>query len=633
MALHSRGSLNDALMRLVAPPCFELRIFDSCRTLLLKNHYMFERALIKNVDTDDWSLLTDCVDVLMAENHSGVLATIEAAEWRAQSEKLHAVGYVAYEASHAFDRKFPKRDIEIPLVCFALFSQETSLDSLGELYAPESASPDNWQLRESQSSFESKVDSIRKMIGAGEVYQINLTSRMRQSEIVTLADFARWSQDMPYAAYLEGPELTICSASPELFFRREDGVVWSKPMKGTVGRRTDASNDDSSAEWLRQSRKNRAENVMITDMVRNDLARLSSTGKVSVDELFGVERYPSVWQMTSTVKSEVDASIAEIFRALFPAASITGAPKHAALDVIHALEDEPREIYTGAVGRIGPTGAACFNVAIRTAWSAAATGDSRFGSGCGIVWDSDPSEEFAELQTKSRILRQPDPQFHLFETMGVVKGTIPRRKRHLLRLADSAAYWSFAFDTGSVEDYLDKLLSDLAKERSQGISEVQAFRLRLQLERSGAISHRIEPIELRTSTLDSSSEHPMVELALVQSAVESDDPYLAHKTSRREAYDRALREIPEGCEPIMFNTMGNITESAIANIVYQIDGELFTPPLTDGLLPGVLRDELLDEGKIAERTLPVTELWSVENIWMINSLRGWRRATLTEDPI
>ena len=592
---------------------------------------MFERAIVRNPDASDWSLLTNCVDVVLATEHAGVLGAIEAAERRAQSEALHAVGYVAYEASHAFDSKFPKRDIDIPLVCFALFSDETRLDSLGGLYAPESASPNNWELRESQSSFESKVDAIRQMIGAGEVYQINLTSRMRQGEIVTLADFARWSQDMPYAVYLEGPELTICSASPELFFEREEGIVCSKPMKGTIGRRTDATADESSARWLKHSRKNRAENVMITDMVRNDLARISATGKVSVDELFGVERYPSVWQMTSTVKSEVDASLAEIFRALFPAASITGAPKRAALDVIHSLEDDPREIYTGAVGRIKPSGSACFNVAIRTAWSASATGDSRFGSGCGIVWDSEPTEEFEELKTKARILKQPDPAFHLFETMGIVSGAIPRRALHLSRLAKSAAYWSFAFDIHAAETYLDALLSEVAEGATSSDSETQTLRLRLQLARSGAITHRCEPIELSSSQTSLSSEYPVVELALVQSPVEADDAYLAHKTSRREAYDRAVREIPAGCEPIMFNTVGNVTESAIANIVYQVGGELFTPPLGDGLLPGVLRDELLNERKISERALPVTELGAVEAFWLINSLRGWRKAVLHAD--
>lgn len=598
---------------------------------------MFERALIRNSDTNDWSLLTDSVDVLIAGKHSEVLDVIEAAEVRAQAEQLHAIGYVAYEAGHAFDSKFPKRDIEIPLVCFALFASETKLDSLIDLYSPADASTDNWQLIESQQSFESKVSKIRDMIGAGEVYQINLTSRMRQRELVTLADFVRWSQDMPYAVYLEGPELTLCSASPELFFQREDGVVWSKPMKGTVGRRSEATADESSALWLQQSRKNRAENVMITDMVRNDLARISSTGKVSVDELFGVERYPSVWQMTSTVKSEVDASIAEIFRALFPAASITGAPKRAALEVIDELEEEPREIYTGAVGRITPTGEACFNVAIRTAWSSQTTGDSRFGSGCGIVWDSDPTEEFDELKTKARILRQPDPQFHLFETMGIVNGEIPRLSRHLFRLSNSAKYWSFDFDADATERYLEGVVKEVANENSNSGHSAETYRLRLQLDRHGTLSHRIEAIELPSVQLPQSkeapyfNEHPTVKLALVQTAVAADDTFLTHKTSRREAYDLAVQEVPRGYEPIMFNNLGNVTESAIANIVYQLDGELFTPPLVDGLLPGVLRDELLDKGVIAERSLPVGELGVVEAFWLINSLRGWRKAAFDTD--
>ena len=600
---------------------------------------MFDRALIRNPDTNDWSLLTGCVDVLVAGEHSEVLEVIEAAERRAQVEQLHAVGYVAYEASYAFDSKFPKRDIDIPLVCFALFTGETKLESLVDLYTPAEASPDHWQLTESQQSFESKVSHIREMIGAGEVYQINLTSRMRQSEVVTLADFARWSQDMPYAVYLEGPELTVCSASPELFFQREDGVVWSKPMKGTVGRRSEATADESSALWLQQSRKNRAENVMITDMVRNDLARISSTGKVSVDELFGVERYPSVWQMTSTVKSEVDASVAEIFRALFPAASITGAPKRAALEVIDDLEEEPREIYTGAVGRIKPSGATCFNVAIRTAWSSTATGDSRFGSGCGIVWDSDPTEEFEELKTKARILRQPDPQFHLFETMGIVNGEIPRLSRHLFRLANSAKYWSFDFDNEAAERYLEDVVKQVVNGHENDVQSASTFRLRLQLDRHGVLSHRIESIELspmrspQSKEALQSDEIPVVELAVVQTAVSADDTFLTHKTSRREAYDRAVEEVPGGCEPVMFNTLGNVTESAIANIVYQMNGELFTPPLADGLLPGVLRDELLDKGVINERTLPVVDLKSVEAFWLINSLRGWRKAVLAENKV
>lgn len=292
---------------------------------------MFDRAIVRNAKKGNWAVYENCQDVLVASEHRSVLSVLKTVEERASSDGLYAVGYVAYEASHAFDRKFPQRHIDMPLVCFALFANETHISSLTDLYSPDEQTVADWQLLESRESFESKVDRIKSMIGAGEVYQINLTSRMSNQSQVTLADFVRWSLDMPHAVFLSGPEMTVCSASPELFFERDEGVVWSKPMKGTVGRKPEAVADEANAHWLQASTKNRAENVMITDMVRNDLARLSSTGKVSVDELFGVERYPSVWQMTSTVKTEVSASIADIFTALFPAASITGAPKHAAM--------------------------------------------------------------------------------------------------------------------------------------------------------------------------------------------------------------------------------------------------------------------------------------------------------------
>jgi len=503
------------------------------------------------------------------------------------------------------------------LVCFALFANETHISSLTDLYSPDEQTVADWQLLESRESFESKVDRIKSMIGAGEVYQINLTSRMSNQSQVTLADFVRWSLDMPHAVFLSGPEMTVCSASPELFFERDEGVVWSKPMKGTVGRKPDAVADEANAHWLQASTKNRAENVMITDMVRNDLARLSSTGKVSVDELFGVERYPSVWQMTSTVKTEVSASIADIFTALFPAASITGAPKHAAVEVIDRLEDSPRGLYTGALGVIAPSGFASFNVAIRTAWSDSRSKKSRFGVGCGIVWDSDPSDEFEELQTKARILKQPDPGFHLFETMGVSAGKINRLARHLRRLEKSAQYWSFGFDRPAAESYLNELMSS--------IDSAKHWRLRLQLNRCGALSHTLHPFVPDEAVTDGKC----LPLSVSPTPVDSTDSFLIHKTSRREAYDRAVAEVPEGVSPLLVNELGHVTESAIANIVYQIDGSLFTPPISDGLLPGVLRGELIDEGAVSERSLALADLDRVESWWLINSLRGWRRGQLT----
>jgi para-aminobenzoate synthetase/4-amino-4-deoxychorismate lyase len=576
---------------------------------------MFDRAIVRNAKDGNWSVFDDCRGVLMATAHEEVLPLLATVERRAGEEHVYAVGYVAYEASHAFDRKFPKRSFNMPLVCFALFARETVMASLAGFYSSEESTTADWALQESQASFESKVRHIKSMIGAGEVYQINLTSRMTAASYVSLSDFVRWSQDMPHAVFMSGPDTTICSASPEMFFERDGGFVWSKPMKGTVGRQPDATADDANAQWLQRSVKNRAENVMITDMVRNDLARLSSTGKVSVDELFGIERYPSVWQMTSTVKTAVEASIADIFSALFPAASITGAPKHAAVDVIDRLEDSPRGIYTGALGLIRPNGFASFNVAIRTAWSASRAHGSQFGVGGGIVWDSDPSEEFEEVQTKARILKQPDPEFHLFETMGISDGQIVRKNHHLERLERSARYWSFCINTEAIESYLTELL------RSLDVS--QSWRLRLQLERNGSLRHQVEPFQPTSDT----SAHPL-SISLVATAVESNDPYLVHKTSRRDAYDKALAEVPDGVLPLLFNQLGHITESAIANVVYQRAGELYTPPVSDGLLPGVLRGELVASGTVQEHSLSVTELKTVEAWWLINSLRGWRPCQL-----
>ena len=237
--------------------------------------------------------------------------------------------------------------------------------------------------------------------------------------------------------------------------------------------------------------------------------------------------------------------------------------------------------------------------------------------GCGIVWDSNPSDEFEELQTKARILKQPDPGFHLFETMGVSQGKITRLPRHLLRLENSARYWSFVFDRQAAESYLNELMSS--------IDSAKHWRLRLQLNRCGALSHTLHPFVPDVATADSECL-PL----LISPTPVSQGSFLIHKTSRREAYDRAVAEVPEGVSPLLVNELGHVTESAIANVVYQMGGRLFTPPLTDGLLPGVLREELIDEGSVSERSLPVSDLEKVESWWLINSLRGWRRCELTQ---
>jgi para-aminobenzoate synthetase/4-amino-4-deoxychorismate lyase len=353
---------------------------------------------------------------------------------------------------------------------------------------------------------------------------------------------------------------------------------------------------------------------MITDMVRNDMARLSDNASVNVPSLFTVERYPSVWQMTSTVVSKATPTLTEIFTALFPAASITGAPKHAAMKLITQLEDAPREIYTGAIGHVSPCGDAVFNVAIRTAWWQKEFDHTKFGVGCGIIWDSVPTDEFHELDAKARILSQPSPDFHLFETMKVTDQGVLRLPTHLDRLEESARYWNFIFNRASAEHYLTQVLSEI--DRSQGA------RLKLTLDRNGVLSHVFAPLPVNDPAATP------VQLKLVTTPISSADPFLSHKTSHRAAYARADSEVGTNCAPLLFNEQGNVTESSIANVVYQFDGKLYTPPVQDGLLPGVFRECLVREGQVEVRSLAVEETAQVEAWWVVNALRGWRDCQL-----
>ena len=583
---------------------------------------MFDFAVVRDPNNQAWLRFTDCRDFKHATRHEDVVRVIDEVERDTREGGLHAVGYVSYEAGHAFDDKFERQSIDIPLVAFGLFARVESVSDASQLKGPAERSAGDrslddgheWVLSESQISFETKVQKIREHIAAGEVYQINLTSRLASASRIDFSDFLRLAQDMPYAAFLEGEEFSVVSASPELFFSRTDGQVVSKPMKGTVKRGVNNTKDAEVASWLHASVKNRAENVMITDMVRNDMARLSDTASVNVASLFTVERYPSVWQMTSTVVSKATPTLTEIFTALFPAASITGAPKHAAMKLITQLEDSPREIYTGAIGHVSPCGDAIFNVAIRTAWWQKEFDHAKFGVGCGIIWDSVPTDEFHELDAKARILSQPSPDFYLFETMKVTDQGVSRLPLHLNRLEESARYWNFAFDRASAEHYLTQVLSKV--DRSQGA------RLRLALDRRGGLSHALAPLPV------SDPSAAPVQLRLVTTPVNSADPFLSHKTSYRAAYARADSEAGEHCAPLLFNEQGNVTESSIANIVYQYDGKLYTPPVQDGLLPGVLRECLLREGQVEVRSLALEETAQVEAWWVVNALRGWRDCQL-----
>ena len=537
------------------------------------------------------------------------MPALERIERLVNTEHLTAAGFVSYEAASGFDAALSTQDAaQLPLVCFGLFAEVTECKPPVASATPVASS---WQLDTEHYEYLADIAEIRELIAAGDVYQINHTLRLHNTVADPWQHFCHIAADAPYAAFIETNEFAIASASPELFFRLQGDALQSRPMKGTESRRTNPQADKQTSDWLAGSQKNRAENLMITDMVRNDLGKIAVAGSVDVSGLFKVEEYPTVWQMTSTVHAQTKASVGEVFRTLFPAASITGAPKRAAMGHIARLEKSPRGIYTGAIGYLAPNRHAQFSIAIRTSTVNKVAGTAQYGAGGGIVWDSTAVQEHTEMRAKTRILGAVTHQasIELFETLRwTPRAGFSRLERHLKRLGKSARFFGMPMDPECARSALDLALV--------GVRE-QGMRVRLSLDVQGAF--RVDLNELPES-----SPQQVQRIRLAANAVDSSDLYLKHKTSHRAGYDQAAAEVPDGVEPILFNERGEITESNIANVAYRLGRDWFTPPLSSGLLPGTLREELLERGELTPRVLHVAELESVQELALINGLRGWR---------
>ncbi|PLY00540.1 MAG: aminodeoxychorismate synthase, component I, partial [Desulfuromonas sp.] len=365
----------------------------------------------------------------------------------------------------------------------------------------------------------------------------------------------------------------------------------------------------------RSSEKDRAENVMILDMIRNDLGRLPG-GPVQTTDTFSIEKYQTLWQMTSTAETITEASICEIFRALFPCASITGAPKVQTMKLIRDLERQPRRIYTGAIGLISPGRQARFSVAIRTALIDRERQSVEYGVGAGITWNSDPAAEYRECLLKARILSQPQPEFRLLETLlWEPEEGYALQGEHLGRLAASANYFDIPLRQEKIGTQLDKVAAALSP---------KPHKVRLLVAQNGEIETEAAPLELPETATP-------LRVALAHEPVDSADPFLYHKTTRREVYESALRNHPDVDEVLLWNERGELTEACNCNLVVEKNGELFTPPVHSGLLSGTLRACLLQEGKIREQKLRKDELEACDKLWLINSVRGWREAYIGED--
>ena len=598
------------------------------------------QALVRDEQASCWYEYTQLQKLLVAWHIDEVVALVAQAELFAETHKGYSVGFVTYEAAGAFDAYLPtqsllaRSDQQLPYALFGLFAkrkkqahprqpsfleatpgEESDARGLAQPAIP-------WQIDTDKISYQKRLANLDQGIQKGDFYQVNFSARCHADAVSGWQLFLQIGIDARYGAYLQfelaGQLVEIVSGSPELFFARNGPELICCPMKGTISRGATEEDDRRKFNWLVTSEKNRAENLMITDMVRNDLGRIAKPGSVRTKALFAVEAHPSVWQMTSSVSAASDADLAGIFGALFPAASITGAPKRASMAYIAEYEKTPRGIYTGAIGVVGQGGYAQFNVAIRTACvvhRGAAVGVDRYplsrasyGVGGGIVADSLVSEEYAELLAKTQILSTQPEAFELLETMRLQHGAIYLLEYHLRRLQQSAEFFGFAFNLAVIQENIAFTCTE---------HQVGTFRTRLLLDRLGGIDIQIFPIFEKTCESQS--------MVLSRLKVNSVDINLQHKTTRRRLYDSAAAE-SESHEVILTNEQGYLTESSIANLVFEVGGQYYTPPVSDGLLPGTLRRLLLDEGKILERSLHIGDIDQVESWHLISALRGWRRA-------
>jgi para-aminobenzoate synthetase/4-amino-4-deoxychorismate lyase len=568
-------------------------------------------AALRDAASGRWRLFERPQSIVSARTIQEVVPALRAVESACRERGRHAAGFISYEAAPAFDSAFETKPAEdFPLLWFGIYDEpeERLLEEFATADLPPAGRP--WEPSISTSRYLEIIDELQELIRSGETYQVNFTYRLRSrfdSPLRFWPAFWRLAADQqpPFGAYLDTGEWIVCCASPELFFQRNGSIIESRPMKGTAARGLWFEQDVDQAKRLRASEKERAENVMIVDMVRNDLGRIARPGSVRVTRLFDVERYPTVLQMTSTVSAESDASLGDVMSALFPAASISGAPKSATLRIIREVECSPRRIYTGTIGFIEPSGRAQFNVAIRTILVNAATGEAEYGIGGGIVADSKGCQELAESRLKSKVLERSGPEFDLLETLLWRPGEgYLLLEYHLKRLRQSAEYFGFSLDPRAVETQLRGLAAGL---------EPIPQRIRMLVSRRGAV-------RLTATAQDPSEKFPA--LMLAAQPIDQEDPFLYHKTTNRIAYQRALAGRPGFADVLLFNENDEITETTIANVVVEIDGELFTPPLECGLLPGTFRAWLLDQGKVRERRISLEDVMASGRLYLANSVRG-----------
>lgn len=549
-----------------------------------------------------------------------VIPAIQKVE-EAVEDGCYAAGYLTYEAAGAFNPLLAVyRKGKMPYLWFGIFDEPSRSRKKEQKRSIFQVL--KWQPMLDKQSYIESIQKIKEAIQHGETYQVNYTIPFRASfdgDDYAFYQQLRRAQNRGYHAYLDTGRFQILSASPELFFHWSGKQIMTRPMKGTQERGKSFTEDLKNERQLYHSEKDRSENAIAVDLLRNDLACIAEEGSIEVPALFEIEKYATVFQMTSTITAQVksNTTFEQILTALLPCGSVTGAPKISTMKKISELEVSPREVYCGAIGYITPEKEAIFNVPIRTVIvdRLAKTADYRVGGG--VTWDSSVEGEYEEALSKAMILKESFPSsFSLLESLRLKDGEWYLLERHLKRLQESAEYFDFRIPIGTIA----LKLKDYAERNSKG-----TYKVRLLVHRDGTIQIDKE--------LLLNAEEKVYPVRLAARPISKEDRFLYHKTTNRKMLEVRKNDYSDVFDVLMWNEEGELTEFTIGNLVVELDGEKWTPTLSSGLLAGTFREELLANGEIRERVLTKKDLKKCTQIWLINSVRGWVPVKLLTESI
>ena len=564
---------------------------------------MHKKTVIDFKELGVRQIFTDTIKELKTKDIKEVkhlLAEVEAY----QNQGYYAVGYVSYEAAPAFETKFEVIDDPLMSEYLLYFTIHESVQTepIPLTYKPITL-PKTWQELTSAEEYKAAIEHIHHHIRQGDTYQVNYTVQLQQN--ITADPFAIYNrlvveQNAHYNAFIQHDDVSIISVSPELFFKKDGDGLTTRPMKGTRNRGLTTETDLKQAQWLAQDQKNRSENMMIVDLLRNDMNRISKIGSENVKSLCLVEQYSTIWQMTSTIETQLlpNSSLGDIFQALFPCGSITGAPKIATMAIIKDVEKQARGVYCGAIGILLPNGPTIFNVAIRTLQMQG--NKAIYGVGGGITWDSKWEAEYEETKQKSAVLYRQNPKFDLISTGRIHRGKLLFLKEHLNRLQESSRYFSYPFNKEEVQNQVEDLCQSLDFDTD--------YRLKMSLAKNGELTFEHNQL---TGLAD-----VFCQARLVEQTHPLDSPYTYFKTSYRPHISL------EPHEQIYYNQKKELLETSIGNLVLKIEDQLYTPPVHLGLLNGIYRQSLIANNQVTERVLTLDNLKQAQAIYGCNAVRG-----------